>query len=198
MADTKKEKAVKYLTPVGRLLYPHLAHPDSGKQYSDDKYKTSLIVSKEELNKSGIFEAIKELAKAEKVDINSINYQIQDLGSEEQRAKKLFASGDYKDFYLIQAKSKFPIRLVDGAGKNMATEDAEKIKSGDLGRIGFTMKFYASNSKAIGKGIAFYLTDAQFWKEGERIGGAETPFGTLEVVEEDGTAEESEAAFGAI
>ncbi len=194
-----KEKAKKHMTPAGRLYYPYLNKPDTGKMYSDDKFKTGLIVKKEAVHKSGLLDEVKKFLAEHKLDINAANYPIKDLASEDARAKKDFASGEFADCYLITAKSLFPVKLVDAKLNKVPEEIAEKIKGGDDAKIAFTMKFYTSNNKAIGKGVSFYLTDAQYIGENEAIGGGSTPFGELEVVaEEESSAEDSTDAFAEV
>ena len=60
---SKNKKSV--LTPKGRINYPYLVSPDTGREYSDDAYKLDFLIEKDLFIGSELEKAIEEIAVAE-------------------------------------------------------------------------------------------------------------------------------------
>lgn len=56
---------ITFVSPIGTARYPHITTPDSTGQYADGKFKTKLVVPKEDA--ASLVDRLKTLAKEHKV-----------------------------------------------------------------------------------------------------------------------------------
>lgn len=200
----KKPREVLW-TPAGRFSYPYLFSVDSGRQYSDDAYKTDLLIPKSVFKEKGraIQDAVLKVGReyfGSAFDLKSGKYKIpfKDMDKDDSVENELM-----KNCILIRAKSG-PRKLKDGKvrpavqpliigprkgadGKFAQLSEAEiaDIKGGDWGVLNITVYPYDQQ----GGGVTFGLNAVQFWKADEGFGQ-----GRSKLVE---TAEELEAEIDA-
>ena len=167
----KKENVIIY-TPVGVLAWPYLHAPDTGREYSDSKYKGDLFIPKDVWVKEGkpIVDAVlKVAAKAyenPKIKLTDFKHPITDMDKEKEQ--KPYEKGCIR----IRAKSQFqpviigPKKDASGAFPKLTSEQIEKIKAGDNVRFICAVYYYPQQ----GGGVAFGLNFVQFGFEGAAIG----------------------------
>lgn len=170
--DSGKRKAPLIKTAVGRLNFVYLAKPDSGREYSNDKYKVDLLFSKEkwqdddckQMRVAAIMEA-RHFFKNDKIkSISEFKSPFKD-GDEKDMDKE--SSKPYKGHWYITINSNFKPKVLGPDKQPMSDTEVEAIKSGDYARavcavVGFKQK---------GGGITFAMNVLQFARVGEAIGG---------------------------
>lgn len=178
-------------TPPGRVSYPYFASVDSGRQYSDDSYKTDLIIPKAIFKERG-----KELQAAVlKVGKEYFGDKFSFKGKWFIPFKDLDAAGDtpeaMKNCIQIRAKSKpfgnkparkplflAPRKNKDGKFPELTPEEVQNIKGGDWCVLNVTVFPYDQQ----GGGVSFGLNAVQFWKTDEGFGQGRSKL--LETAEE--------------
>lgn len=190
-----KEKKIVCMTPVGRLSFPYLAKPDEGRQYSDGKYKTDLIIPKEIWERDGktLVEEVLNLARKKfddpKLKLKDFKHPFKDCDADKDfLAKNPFAKG----CIMLRAKSGYAPIVVGPTKDKFDSEEIAKIKGGDYGRLIVTVFHYSQQ----GGGISLALNIVQFAKEGEALGGGAAKM--LEILDEmemeDPTSESEDEA----
>lgn len=185
MATAKKPREVLW-TPAGRFSYPYLFSVDSGRQYSDDAYKTDLLIPKAIFKEKGraLQDAVLKVGReyfGPKFDLKSGKWRVpfKDTDTDDNVENEAM-----KDCILIRAKSG-PRKMRDGKvkaaqrpliigprkgedGKFPALSEAEiaDIKGGDWGVLNITVYPYDQS----GGGVTFGLNAVQFWKVGDGFG----------------------------
>lgn len=163
MAKQKIDR-VRVVTPIGRLLFPYLAEPDQGRQYSDGKYKVDILFPKETWKEEGaeLREQVLAVARAyygKPVKFADFKHPFKDGDTKQQ---------DYfKGHVYMTAKSQFEPTVV---GANKAKFDKErimKIKGGDYARLVVAIYPYDQS----GGGVTCGLDIVQFSHEGEAVSG---------------------------
>lgn len=180
MADTKQQKK-KYPTivsPVGVAAYAWIAKPDSGKKYSDDKHKVTLVLDKG-TDANEAFVAKINAAHAEARGKKTTESPVKDGNDKDKE--------EFKGKWLVNFKSKYPPDCVD-AVKNTLEGD-NKPKSGDKVKVGFAMVPYAEGKNA---GVSLQLRAVQLIEKRARQG-----YGDVFDEEEGGfVSEKTEAPKG--
>lgn len=204
MATAKKPREVLW-TPVGRFSYPYLFSVDSGRKYSDDAYKTDLLIPKSIFKEKGraLQDAVLKVGREHfgpKFDLKSGKWRtpFKDTDTDDR-----IENDSMKNCILIRASSK-PRKLRDGKvkpaqqplligprkgadGKFPPLSEAQvaDIKGGDWGTLNVTIYPYDQS----GGGVTLALNAVQFWKADDGFGQ-----GRSKLVE---TAEELEAEIEA-
>ena len=180
--------------------FPHLAAPDKGRQYSDNKFKVDAIFCNKESMASLVAEC-KTLAKTNFGTTDNVKYPWKD-GNEGSTSK----FQGYPDHFYITPKTgedKAP-RVV---GPNpIHAYDPAKIYGGAIIRVNVTPKAYTMPEEIIEvqpdgtrkkikievKGITLYLNAVQFVRDSERFGGGEDATGGFDDVSGGDTEEEAD------
>lgn len=184
--NNKGKKEKEYLTvytPLGRLSYPYLVKPDTGRKESSNKYSAEIYVPKAVWMKEGkpvvdaILKVAREYFKDPKLALADFKSPLTDMDKERDvkdyqkgtiriraKASSLFTPSDPTD--------RKPI--VIGPQKNpdsnkfdpWTDEQVTKIKGGDYVRLICSPYGYSQQ----GGGVAFGLNFVQFGKEGPALG----------------------------
>ncbi len=163
------------VTPVGRIGYPYLTKVDSGREYSDKKYKVCLMWSKDdwkEISKEmqhAVLEVAKEAYGIKTVKFSQFRHPFND-GDERE------TPGIFEDQMYLTAKTGFLPEVV-GPKKDSKTgkftplkdSDVEKIKGGDYARA--VLDIYCYTQK--GGGITVGLRTLQFANIGSALGAGQ-------------------------
>lgn len=171
---SKKETLkLKVVTPAGRLSFPYLTKPDTGRTYSDNKYKTDLLIPKAVWEKEGqkLIDAVLTVGRDffgnPKLGLKDFKHPFKDTDKLEKIDEK------QKGYVLIRAKTDNPPSIIgpnknsSGAFADLSPEEVQKIKGGDWGRLQVTVYPYSQQ----GGGVTFALNVVQFWKPDEAFGG---------------------------
>jgi hypothetical protein len=137
---------VKFTTPIGVARYPKISKPDTTGEYADNKYKTDVVFSDEDLKT--VKAQIVEFAKKE---FTADELKKLDLPIKEYKDKE---TGEVTTFVRFKSQRK-PI-IID-AKRNKIPDDVE-IGGGSRIRIGGTLNAY---KKGGNKGVNIYLNAVQ-------------------------------------
>lgn len=163
-----KKKVELVITPVGRMNYVWLSKPDTGREYSDEKYKFDLIFNKDKWKEEGKALRVAVIQEARKFfnnpSIKSLSEFRHPFKDGDEKESK---DGAYKNTIYITVKSKFQPKVLGPDKKELAAPDVEKIKSGDYARAVVAVIPYPHK----GGGISLALNVVQFARVGEPIGG---------------------------
>lgn len=168
--------------PVGRISYPFLAAPDTGREYSDGAYKVDFLIPLESFKKAQeqiegvLLEVWRDFIGDPKVKFKDIKKQpLKDLSNDPKVAPNM------KDYMLIRAKNKNGQPLIVDINKKEMSEDAiKKLKGGDWCEI--IVSFYPYSQS--GSGVAAGQDIVRFVKPGEPFGsGAAKHLGLLDDIE---------------
>lgn len=150
----KKEK-ISLTSPVVIAAYAHLAQPDEGQQFSDGKYKVSLLFEKNGEHDDFIKELEKSCetaAKAEWSDLpKNLRYPMKD-GDD-------FDKDDFHGKLMVTCKTKFRPPYYDCDKPAKPLIEGQEPRSGDLIRAKFHLSAYDLGRK--GKGISCQLAAVQ-------------------------------------
>lgn len=169
----KKKKRERVVSPVARASFPSLAEPDSGREFSDDKYKITLLFPKTadlKTLKVAVASAAREEWGAD-VDLKSLLLPFRD-GSEKEDTF-------YHEYVYITAKSSRKPGVINMAKEPMNAGD---IYGGCFVRANLTPFPYTTTvnvetpeGKVVSKekkGISFALNSIQFVRDGDPFGGS--------------------------
>lgn len=186
MAATKnpnKDRVfIQTITPVGTLLFPHLAAPDTTQPYGDGKYKLTLLLPKDKgLGK--LADAIKDCAmKAFGKDTAKVIMPVKDGDT------KVNSEGQPVDFYkgcwYLTAKSKRAPILLDAQKKPIA--DPLSLRMGDKVRCVVVACSYTLNSPLAGgrvNGVTLLLDAVQKIADGDGTLGGQRSVALLDAEE---------------
>lgn len=185
MSKTLKEKVT---TPIGRISFPYLYEPDSGRsEYSDDKYKTDFLIDKGIWKVEGkpLVDAVLKVAAA---FFGKPGIKLTEFKNPFKDTDKIDKISDenQKGCILIKCKTTNPPLIINAQKREMTRDEIKNLKGGDYGRLVVTAFPY----KQQGGGVSLALNAFQFWKEGEAFGGGKQQFmdmvSEMEVGLEDG------------
>lgn len=185
MATKEKIERVQLWTPPGRFSFPFLASVDSGRQYSDDAYKTDLLIPKAIFKEFGkeIQDAVLKVGRdkfGKDFKLQGSNYHVPFKDTDKDEAIENEAM---KGAILVRGKAGpnkqkktparqpviFGPRKVEGKFQMFTAAEIQNIKGGDWGKLEVAVFAYEGN-KQIKPGVSFYLNAVQFWKEGDAFG----------------------------
>lgn len=138
----EKKKFPKVVTPAGTAAYAWLKNPDSGKKFSDDKYKVTLVIDEDDAGIEALREKFIEAARIEwgkDVDVDELQMPLVTKDKEEFAGK-----------VLIVAKSQFQPGFVDASKAKLA--DGVFPMSGDLIKLSAIAFPYEKTEKVKIKG----------------------------------------------
>ena len=167
-----KRPQVSAVTPAATAAYAWLQKPDEGQEYSDGKYKVTILLPKDDEDTKEFIAkmtpqvedlAIKEFGKLP----NNFKYPWKDGDDTEK--------DDFKDHWMMVAKSKYLPGYVDAAKKPVAVEDAPM--SGDVIRLAVGFGAYSAGGE---KGVSAILRNVMLVERRNKSGDA---FAEIEAVE---------------
>jgi hypothetical protein len=171
----KKEKLPTEITPAGVAAYAWLTKPDTGGEYSDDKYKVTLVLPKK--------------GAPNQAEIDSFIEDINERHAEARGNKKTDSpvkDGDDKDnesfhgHWLITFKSQFQPKCVGKGNKELPENMA--VFSGDYVKVAFAAAPYEKGKNA---GISMRLNSVKLLEKRNRGGDYGSVFDEDEGVEVD-------------
>lgn len=151
--QTKKAKAPVQVSPVGTAAYAWLTQPDTGKEYSDDKYKITLLLDKDGDNADEIEKFIAGINKAHaakrgKKKTESPVKDGDELTNREGEAK-------FPGKWAITMKSSFQPQVI-------VREEGQVVMSGDLVKCAFSLNEYEKGPNA---GVSLRLAAVKLIKK---------------------------------
>jgi len=167
MAAAKDKPRKQLWTPAGRISFPFIAMPDTGREYSDNKYKTDLLIRKEAFKEHGkaLTDAVIEVGKAYFGDKFTLKGKWKTPFKDTDTDDKVVNEA-MKNCILVRAKaSKQPLIIgprknSDGKFPELSPEEVQALKGGDWCVLNVTVFPYDQS----GGGIALGLNVVQFWK----------------------------------
>ena len=153
MATGNQKKLHKLITPPAPGAYAWLQQPDEGQEYSDGKYKVTLLFEKGTKETKTFLTALKE--KANEAATDEWSKVPKDLilpyrdGDEKDR-------DDFKDMWMFTAKTKFRPGMYDSATKPL--DEGSEPRSGDIIRVSFKLYPYKNTR---GHGVSAQLVNVQ-------------------------------------
>ena len=159
-----KRTYVRLTTATTTASYSYLREPDSGREFSDDKYKTTLLIDKsDEAGLAIIRDACKKAADAEWPDgiPSGLKTPLRD------GAEKADKDPDLANYFIVTFKSQNAPQLYDSQGKPLAGDI--NIYSGDQVRVAGAAGAYIAGGS---KGVTLYLNGVQL-VEKKAMGGDE-------------------------
>lgn len=177
--QTPKDKYVSVWVGPGRFSFPSLVTPDTGREFSDNKFKTDLVIQKavfKEKNRA-IIDAVLKVGKeqfGEKFKL-AANSKFRNPFKDSDTDEKITIDS-MKDSIIVRAKSKNrPVFIsgrkgADGRFAELNEEQIKNIKGGDWGKILVSVFAY---TQAPG-GVSFGLQAVQFGGVGEAFGQGKT------------------------
>jgi len=162
--------------------FPYLAKPDTGRQYSDDKYKLDAIFLDKDQMKA-IVDECKDIAKRNFPEINAKEIKWPWKNGDEGSVSKYQG---YAGHYFITPKTATEIPVRSPNGKD--AYPADKIYGGCIVKVNVTPKGYimdkemlvqnADGTKTKQKikdyGVTLYLNGVQFIRDSDRFGGGDS------------------------
>ena len=170
-AQKKKRKYIQLMTNQHTASYCYLRNPDEGREFSDGKYKTTILIEKSDKEGLAIIqEACKKAAFEEwGNDLpKGLKNPIKD------GAEKADKDPSLAEYYMVTFKAAFEPALYNAAGKEL--DKKINVFSGDQIRVAGAASAYISGAN---KGVTLYLNAVQLvHKNADRDMGA--AFGVVE------------------
>jgi len=190
-----KRTYVRLTTATQTASYSYLREPDAGREFSDGKYKTTLLIDKsDEEGLAIIRSACEKAAKAEWPEgvPAGLKSPLRD------GAEKADKDADLANYYMVTFKSQKAPQLFDSAGKPLAGDI--NIFSGDQVRVAGAAGAYIAGGN---KGVTLYLNGVQLIEkkamqdEGSMFGSVDGGFVNSESDEApfEPTAEVNDSTF---
>jgi len=149
------QNVTKLISPVCTAAYAWLAKPDEGQEYSDGKYKVTLLLDKDDKDAKSF---LKKLEDA------SDEVALEKWGNKPKNLRYCYKDGDEKDKedfegkFMLVAKTKFRPGMVDCGDPPTSLIEGSEPASGDLIRASFALIAYEAGGR---KGVAAQLRNVQ-------------------------------------
>jgi len=186
---TENEK-YQIVTPIGKVMYPHLVEKHTKGQYASNKHEVQLLIPKEEFKKEIGKEFQNTILKVGQLKIGKgwTKKSFNPLKDGDVKAKDLVEDGKYESLEEVPHKGHILIRAKEDMkptvyGPNKEVWDDTQIaniKSGDLVRL--VVSVWASPSGFTNNkgGVTLFLKAVQFVRTGQPINlPSATPAGAL-------------------
>jgi hypothetical protein len=160
------------VTPPATAAYAWLQKPDEGQEYSDGKYKVTILMPKDDKSTVDFITKMTPLVE---------DLAIKEFGKLPSGFKYPWKDGDdtskdeFKDHWMMVAKSKYLPGYVDVSKKPVAIEDAPM--SGDLVRLATVFGAYSAGGA---KGVSAQLRNVMLVERRNKSGDA---FAEIEAAE---------------
>lgn len=171
------KKANVVVSPQCKAAYAWLARPDEGQQYSDGKYKVTLVMPKgdqeiedfiakiTEMSETAATEEFKKLPK-------NLRYPFKDGDDAEKE--------EFHGHWMVTVKTKFEPGFVDAQGGVL--EEDQCPSSGDIIRASFQLKAYKASGNF---GVSAQLRNVQLLKKNNNGQSAASDFGSHNAIQND-------------
>lgn len=148
-----KKKYVNFATPAFPVAYCYLDKPDTGNKYSDDKYKVTLVIDKDDPFIEKFKEMLTQCVNENQVTVGK-NFHSPLQNGDERTDKDDNPIEEFQGKFLIKMHTNDAPELVvqNPAGGNMPLPERVKIYSGDVVRAAGSMTVYGED-----EGITCYL-----------------------------------------
>lgn len=171
MAKSEKPRVTVWTAP-GRVSFPFFTAPDTGREYSDNKYKGDLIIPKAVFKEQGkaLQDAVMSVGREYFGDKFTLKgkwrHPFKDMDNDDNVVLEAM-----KGCMMVRAKSsKAPVfigpRKVDGNFPELTSQQIADIKGGDWCVFNVTAFPYDQQ----GGGISLGLNVVQFWKPDAAFG----------------------------
>lgn len=167
-----KRTYVRLTTATQTASYSYLREPDAGREFSDGKYKTTLLIDKSDEDGLAIIRAACEkAAKAEWPQGIPANLK----SPLRDGAEKADKDPELANYYMCTFKSQKAPQLYDSTGKPLAGD--VNIFSGDQIRVAGAAGAYIAGGN---KGVTLYLNGVQLVEKKAMSDGDGAMFGSVE------------------
>ena len=163
-----KQKVRPIVSPVATSAYAWLARPDEGQEFSDGKYKVTLVLDKGDKEVKDFIADITRAARRLRRKRGMLFRRTCVIHSRMVTIQK----GRVPRQVLLTAKTKFQPGFVDQFNKQIDEEDIPS--SGDLIQASFSLKEYATGG---GKGVTSQLRNVRPIEKRNTSSGASNDFG---------------------
>lgn len=159
-----KKQFLKAVSPVVTAAYAWLSKPDEGQQYSDGKFKVTLVLDKEDDATEGFITKMTELSE---------QAATAEWGKVPKKLKMPFVDGDegekeeFEGKYKLTAKSKFKPGCVDA--KRVSLPEGQEPRSGDMIRASLVLIPYKAGADY---GVTCQLRNVQLIEKRNGGGGS--------------------------
>lgn len=162
-----KKSKIKITTPIGRVSYPYLAEPDTGREYSNGKYSINLLFDKGKFEvegkelRDGILKVAREYHDKPSAKLSDFRNPLKDLAKNDKCPEVK------KGFVALTAKTT-TAPIVIGPDKKELSKDEIKqlVKEGCYARIVVTIAGYPQ----MPAGVTAFLGLVQYVRPGESFG----------------------------
>lgn len=167
-----KKQMTVVVSPQATAAYAWLAKPDEGQQYSDGKYKVTLVLDKADKEVKAFVDKLTDIA----TELGTAEF-----GKLPKAFKMPFKDGDeagkeeFENKWLIVAKTKYQPGFVDAAKK--ALPEGVTPMSGDMIRASFGMSAYKAGG---GMGVSCQLRNVMLIEKRNSGGGGGSDFADIE------------------
>ncbi len=163
----------KLITPVATAAYAWLSKPDEGQEYSDGKFKVTLLLDKADAETKTFLKKLEDAsdeAAAEKFGgtPKKLNYCYKD-GDEKDKE-------DFHGKWMLVAKTKFRPGMVDCSEPPVSLTEGSEPASGDLIRVSIALIAYEAGGR---KGVAAQLRNVQL-VEKRNLGNSTNDFDSID------------------
>lgn len=173
-----KRPQVSAVTPPATAAYAWLRKPDEGQQFSDGKFKVTILLPKDDPDVAEFITTM--MPKVEELGHREFNgkiptgfkYPWKD-GDEQER-------DEFKGHWLMVAKSKYQPGFVDVAKKSVAADEAPQ--SGDLIRLAVVMGAYSAGGA---KGVSAQLRNVMLIERNNKSDDAFAEIAAVESASDD-------------
>lgn len=148
-----KRQYIQLMTGLTTASFSYLREPDQGREFSDGKYKITLLIDKgDEQGLDAIRSACEKAAKSEWPDGMPSNLR----SPLRDGAEKADKNPDLANYFMVTFKSQKAPALYDASGKPLKAE--VNIFSGDTVRVAGAAGAYVAGGN---KGVTLYLNGVQ-------------------------------------
>jgi len=165
-----REQKTIIVSPVATAAYAWLANPDEGQDFSDGKYKVTLLLDKDDKETKTFIKKLKThcdtAAEVKWGKVKTLRYPFKD-GDEKDKE-------DFVGKHMLLAKTKYRPGMCDS--KNGSLSEGNEPRSGDLIRASFELYAYDAAGQ---KGVSCQLRNVQL-VEKRNVGAQGNDFDSLD------------------
>jgi len=152
----------KYMSPVGRAKYPHLNIPDAAFDAANPKYKTEIVMSKDEAK--DFVRSVKEAVE-------------QEFGANKKNIRLPYTVDDETGEVSVKVQSQFLPKFFDTAGNPIVPSALPRINGGSLIRAGGIFNLYTVSGTS---GLSLMLDKVQVVEVSSGFSGDDDGFDAIE------------------
>lgn len=187
MAQAKKKKTVRGISPNGRVAFPKLFQAEAMDENSKPKFQITLSFVPDELDAAGqeAFQSMVDAANECSKDLFGVGYKEKyEVDGEEVLIRSPFRSGKASKYHednevWIRFSTFDRPDVIDGL-KEAITEESGQMYAGAIARVSWTCSAYDQMGN---RGVTFYLGNVQKTGKGERLTGGPSAKDEFDAVE---------------